>query len=93
MKKSDFLKSRGSNKPNLELTPESCSNDGISRLTFTGDDGKEYNFRGKNFDGAVDAGLITETEEAYTVAKSIIFQIDGWDNVRVKGPRTPDEVK
>ena len=93
MKKADFLKARGSSKPNLELTPVSCSNDGISRLTFQGDDDKEYNFRGKNFDGAVEAGLITENEDTYVVPKSSLFQIDGWDNVRVKPPRTPDEIK
>ena len=93
MKKADFLKARGNNNPTLELTPISCSGDGLARLTFIGDDDKEYNFRGKNFDKAVDAGLITEGEESYTVTKSIIFQMDGWDNVRVSAPKTPDQVK
>ena len=93
MKKSDFLKARGSNSPVLELTPESCSADGMSRLTFTGDDGKEYNFRGKNFDNAVAAGFITEGEDTYSVQRVNLFQIDSWDAVRLSAPKTPDQVK
>ena len=93
MKKLDFLNAMGSNKPTLELTPVSLSNDGISRLTFTGDDGKEYNFRGKNFVNALEAGYITEGDETFTVQRALLFNIDHWDAVRLSAPKTPDQVK
>ena len=83
----------GSSSPTLELTPVSLSNDGKSRLTFTGDDGSEYNLRGKNFVNALEAGYITENEETFTVQRSAIFQMDGWDLIRMSAPKTPDQVK
>lgn len=94
MKRSDFIKARGSNSPQLVLTPESCSNDGMSRLTFIGDDGKEYNFRGKNWDNAEKDGIVTEHgDDAYAVQRANLFQIDGWDAIRLSAPKRPDEVK
>ena len=83
----------GSSKPTLELTPVSLSNDGISRVSFTGDDGKEYHLRGKNFVNALQAGVITENEESFVVPTNMMFNIGGWDCVRTSEPKTPDQVK
>lgn len=94
MKKSDFLKARGSHSATLILTPVSMSADGISRLTFEGDDGKEYNFRGKNFDNAENSGVVTDhDEDSYAVPRAAIFLVDGWDAIRTSAPKTPDQVK